>query len=367
MEDTIPLQQDIKLLIHELGKSFSERSEQYDLEESFVFENYKLLKKYQLFSIAIPQELGGGGYAHQEVCDMIRIIAQYCASTALAFSMHQHLVAAAVWRYMHKGESAALLQRIAKEQLVLVSTGASDWLDSSGELTKTEGGYLLNAKKPFASQSVAGDLVISSSRFLDASNNWQVLHFAVPVKSPGVSVLDDWKVLGMRASGSQTIVFDQVFIPESSITLSRGEKLYHPVWDIVLTVAMPLIMSVYVGIAEKSMELSIAMLRKSEGRKQNIATAIGQMNNTLLSAQVQWQAMILRCNDIDFKPYEALTIDILSLTKLVYKRLSRQCQLLADKAFIEKIYLNVCFVMYRQLNSIHYLSGNNMHLPENVC
>ena len=133
---------DWKQLTLDLGKLFASRSEQHDRDGSFVFENYEELKTLRYFSAAIPEELGGGGVTHEEMCGLIRIMAQHCGSTALAFSMHQHLVAAAIWKYKHKGESAPMLQKVAKDQLVLVSTGARDWLDSNGEMTKTDNGYL---------------------------------------------------------------------------------------------------------------------------------------------------------------------------------------------------------------------------------
>jgi Acyl-CoA dehydrogenase, N-terminal domain len=53
----------------------------------------------KLFFAMVPEELGGAGVSHTEMCGLIRDMAQYCPSTALAFSMHQHLVAAAVWNY----------------------------------------------------------------------------------------------------------------------------------------------------------------------------------------------------------------------------------------------------------------------------
>lgn len=313
METTTSTLTDWKQLTHDLGRSFAGRAKQHDQEGTFVFENYAEMKVHGYFSAAIPAELGGGGISHQEMCTLIRIIANYCGSTALAFSMHQHLVAAAVWKYKHKGESAAMLEKVAKDQLVLVSTGARDWLDSNGEMTKTEGGYWLSGKKHFASQSVAGDIAVTSAPYLHPEEGWQVLHFSVPLKTKGVSVLDDWKVLGMRATGSQTIVFDQVFVPDSSIVLARPRNEFHTVWDIVITVAIPLIMSAYMGIAEKAMEIALSIGKKYQRNQQHMPYIIGKMNNSLVSARTQWKAMMTLTDNIAFKPAENITIEMLSL------------------------------------------------------
>ena len=54
----------------------------------------------------------------------------------------------------------------------------------------------------------------------------------------------------MRATGSHTIILDNVFVPDDAVALRRPCGRFHPAWNVILTVAMPLIMSVYAGVAE---------------------------------------------------------------------------------------------------------------------
>jgi alkylation response protein AidB-like acyl-CoA dehydrogenase len=299
-------------LTHELGKEFEARAAEYDLTGSFVHENYRQLKENKFFSAAIPVELGGSGLSHSKMCHLIRIIAHYCGSTALAFSMHQHLIAAAVWKYVHNNEGAEMLKNVAKHELALISTGARDWLGSNGEMKRTKGGYLFSGKKHFASQSAGADVAVTSAPHENENSLSKVLHFSVPMNSSGVSVLDNWDVMGMRATGSQTIVFDQVFIPDSAISLQRPRDAFHPVWHVVLTVALPLIMSAYVGIAEKAQQIAIEK-GKNYGRNKNfIAGMVGRMNNALLSARTGWKAMYHLTNSYEFAPREETTIAMLS-------------------------------------------------------
>ena len=87
---------------------------------------------------------------------MLREIAHHCGSTALALSMHTHLVAAAVWRHNHGQPAEALAAKGRRGELVLVSTGAGDWVDSVGNAERAPGGYRVSAVKRFASGSPAG-------------------------------------------------------------------------------------------------------------------------------------------------------------------------------------------------------------------
>lgn len=299
-------------LAHELGLTFEKRASDYDENGTFVVENYNDLKTYKFFSAAIPIELGGGGASHSQMCAIIKIIGQYCGSTALAFSMHQHLIAASLWKFKHKKLGASMLKNIADKELVLVSTGARDWLGSNGELIKVDGGYLFNGKKHFSSQSPAGDIAVTSATYLNPSQEWQVLHFAVSMKTDGISVADDWNVLGMRGTGSQTIIFKDVFIPEEAIALERLQNEFHPIWNVVLTVALPLIMAAYVGIAEKAMEIALEKGKNYQRNSKHMPYIIGKLKNSLLSAQSQWKAMYALTNDFDFTPNDSITIDMLS-------------------------------------------------------
>jgi alkylation response protein AidB-like acyl-CoA dehydrogenase len=294
-------------VIHTLGEGFASRAETHDESDTFVSDNYMALKERRVFSAAIPEELGGGGASHREISDMLRTLAQYCGSTALALSMHQHLIAAAVWKYRRGQGGEAMLKSVAEKQLVLVSTGAGDWLESNGSITKTEGGYLVSARKHFASQSVVGDMLVTSAPFMD-----EVLHFAVPMNAAGVTVLNDWRTLGMRGTGSHTVKLENVFIPDAAIVLRRPRGAYHPVWNVVLTVAMPLIMSVYVGIAQKAAQLTIGRVRRKKNAKPQVPSMIGEMNNDLVSAQIQLDDMLRIANNYDFEAIDQNGHDILT-------------------------------------------------------
>lgn len=299
-------------LIHELGRDFASRAAEHDEEDSFVSENYAALKEHGFFGAMVPEEFGGGGVLHSEMCELLRTLAQYCGSTALALSMHQHLVGTALWKFKHGQGGEPLLRKVAADQLILISTGANDWIESSGEAVRTEGGYQVTAIKPFASQSVVGDVLVTSAPFNDVEKGWQVLHFPVPVKSPGVTILDNWRALGMRSTGSHSVRLDSVFVPETSVNLRRPRGVFHPVFNVVAAVAMPIVMSVYTGIAQKAAEIAIGAAQKQKRPKPHLAGALGAMRNALTSAEVHWKDMIRITNDLDFEAVNGVGQEILS-------------------------------------------------------
>lgn len=298
-------------LVRELGAGFERRAAAHDSDDSFVSENYAELKAHGFFAAGIPDELGGGGVPHSGMAEILRTMAGYCGSTALAHSMHQHLVAANVWKYRQGQGSEELLRRIATNQPVLVSTGARDWLESNGTMAQAPGGFRVTATKQFASQSAIGDVLVTSAPFHDPAAGRQVLHFSVPLKSEGVTVLDDWRTLGMRGTGSRSVRLESVFVPESAVVLRRPQGEFHPFWNVILTVAMPLIMSVYVGIAQKAAATATDAVRRAKTRKPHAAPLVGAMHNELVTAELNLRDMVRIANDFDFRPEDRNGQDIL--------------------------------------------------------
>jgi alkylation response protein AidB-like acyl-CoA dehydrogenase len=74
----------------ELGPRFAERATTADSQDRFVAENFAELKAHGLTAAGVPEEFGGLGATHAELCQMLRQIANCCGSTGLAFAMHTH-------------------------------------------------------------------------------------------------------------------------------------------------------------------------------------------------------------------------------------------------------------------------------------
>ncbi|MFN0105544.1 MAG: acyl-CoA dehydrogenase family protein [Bryobacteraceae bacterium] len=287
-------------VIEKLGRPFGGRAAAHDAEDRFVSQNFAELKGEKAFSAMVPVELGGGGLPYRQMCEFIRELARHCPSTALAFSMHQHLVAAALWNHRHGNPGEKLLRRVADGELVLVSTGATDWLGSTGTLEPCDGGFRFSARKRFASGCPSGDLLITSGRYRDPNDGWQVLHFPLSMRSEGVQIEDDWKTMGMRGTGSNTVVLDNVFVPADAVSLRRPMGKFHGVWNIVLGVALPLIGAVYIGVAEASAKIA----REFASRRRDDLTAIlvGEMENDRTTAQLAFESIVAMANDLDFTP-----------------------------------------------------------------
>lgn len=257
-----------------------------DEGDTFVAGNYALLKAAGLVEAGVPAELGGGGATVAELAEMLRLLAHGCSSTALAFSMHTHQVAIPAWRWQHQKAAAVepLLRRVAGERIILLSSGGSDWIGGSGEARKVEGGYRVSARKVFTSGAAAGDLLMTGAVVHGEAGD-SVIHFALPMKAPEVRVLDTWRTLGMRGTGSNDVVVEDFFVPDAGVALTRKAGEWHPLFQTISTIAFPLIYAVYLGVAEHARDVAVE-IAKAKPVTQDITALAGRMDTALRAAQL---------------------------------------------------------------------------------
>ncbi len=177
---------------------------------------------------------------------------------------------------------------LAKDELIIAGTGANDWLESSGEAEKVDGGYVVSAHKRFVSGAPGAHLFVTSVSYAGPQGP-EVLHFAIPFNTKSVRIIETWKALGMRGTGSHDVVLDNVFVSDEAIVARRPVGVWHPMWNVVLPTAMPLIVSAYVGLAEASANFAI---EAAKYKKAELASTVGAMLNSLTTAQISLEDMI---------------------------------------------------------------------------
>jgi len=284
---------DLVSIVRELGGKFAARAAEFDETDEFVGENYHALKEAGLVDAGVPKEFGGGGHDVAELAAMLRELAHHCGSTALAFAMHTHQVAIPAWRWVHQKAAPVepLLKRIAAEKIILLSSGGSDWIAGSGKAEKVEGGFKINARKVFSSGAPIGNLLMTSAVWEGDGGGPQVLHFGIPMNSPHVKIIPVWKTLGMRGTGSHDILIDGHVVPDAGVALKRKAGEWHPLFQIISTLAFPLIYGVYLGIAEGARNIAVDLAKKRRP-DDHVTSLVGKMDTELRAAQMAHAHMV---------------------------------------------------------------------------
>lgn len=303
-------------ILDKIGPEIEEQGRACDRSGTFASSNLSLLQRLGFFALGVPADLGGGGANFAQMCAMLRALGRWDGSTALTLSMHSHQVMVPEWKRRVTGApTEGLLKRVAGDGVRLVSSGGSDWLPGSGRAEKVDGGYKIYARKVFSSGSPDGHILMTSAVTNDPEKGPQVLHFPLPMHSEGVKVLSNWDTMGMRGTGSNDVEIDGVFVPDAAIAATRDPDVWHALFHLISMIAMPLVYSVYAGIADGIREGALEQVRRKRSDPA-LLMAVGEMENAYAALNLAHAAMV-DCGEM--KPCEETTNRVMTLRNLTGK------------------------------------------------
>jgi alkylation response protein AidB-like acyl-CoA dehydrogenase len=202
----------------------------HDRDGTYPFESIDALKRVGYFAAPIPVELGGLGVssAHDLVVASSRL-ARGDASVAIGVNMHLAAVlnlerrrqaAVAAGDDRRARAFAASLAGIAGNGVVLaaaISERGQDLTRPATVAVRTEVGWRIEGHKVFCTMSPAATDLYVAVTLTDGDGVERYAYAMVPAGAPGVVVHEDWDALGMRASGSNSISFEGVKLPEHAV------------------------------------------------------------------------------------------------------------------------------------------------------
>jgi alkylation response protein AidB-like acyl-CoA dehydrogenase len=261
----------------EMLERFRARAAGLDEANVYFDEDLAELRAIGYLRAAVPERLGGWGLDLAEMSASQRILARYAPATALSMTMHTYWVGAAAELERSGDSSQRWILDAAVDGQVIAAGHAESGNDipvllSTCRAERVEGGYVLTGRKQFGSNGPAWTWLGAHAIDADAPGGPQTVHAFVERSSPGVQVVDTWNTLGMRPTQSHDTILDGVFVPDARIgrVVPAGDGT--DPYLVAMTVwALPLIATVYVGIAERALELAVA----SATRKTSIAIERG--------------------------------------------------------------------------------------------
>jgi alkylation response protein AidB-like acyl-CoA dehydrogenase len=331
-----------------LADEFRTRASDYDRTGEFPTANYDRMREAGYLKALVPAELGGLGAGLLEMTQAQQALARGCASTALAVNMHQFQIGfmGDMWRRNGAAPLEKTLRRVAEEGIVLGSTGAEaivagDW--TTPTVAKRDGaGYRVTGRKFFCSQAPGMNVVRVQA--LDEESG-DILIMGVPATAEGVSVIETWDTTGMRATASHDVVFENVLVPESAVggKLLKGAPMRQVPMSGVATWFLPLMSSVYLGVAEEAREEAYKALGSginSNNRDDVLTnTMIGQMEADYMAAEATRDQVVGRL-DADREDFVSVVKDAILMKEVVTERaiavVDRAVQIAGGRAFYRK-------------------------------
>jgi alkylation response protein AidB-like acyl-CoA dehydrogenase len=209
-----------------LSVDFATRATEHDRDASFPYENFAALHEAGLLALTVPAEFGGLSASLSTVCGVIEQIARGDPSTALVLSM-QYLGHATLAR--ERRWPPEIYERICREavgEIALLAplrvepelgTPARGGMPAT-TATRCSDGWRLNGHKIYATGS---PIVRYFNTWARTADDPPLLgRFLVPRDTPGFRIVETWDHMGMRATGSHDVLFEDAHLPlESAVEL----------------------------------------------------------------------------------------------------------------------------------------------------
>jgi alkylation response protein AidB-like acyl-CoA dehydrogenase len=217
-------------LAERLAEEIAGRAGEHDRTATFPHGSLAAVKRTGYLAAPVPAGLGGLGVTslHDLVVASSRL-ARGDAALTLGINMHLVFVlnvarvweaAAASGKQRRAAPLAETLEQVGRGGAVFasaISEPRQDLTRPATTATRTAGGWTVAGHKIFCTMSPAADVLYTSVTYTADAGRERYGYALVPRETPGVVVHDDWDALGMRGSGSNSVTFEDVALPESAL------------------------------------------------------------------------------------------------------------------------------------------------------
>ncbi|MBQ8663075.1 MAG: acyl-CoA dehydrogenase family protein, partial [Eubacterium sp.] len=198
-----------------------------DLTEEFPMDNVKKMFRYGIMGMTIPKQYGGAGTDYVSYAIAVEELAKKCASTAVIVSAHNSLCCYPIYGFGNEEQKQKYLPRLAKDTIgAFCLTEPEAGTDASGQQTTAvlEGDhYVLNGSKIFITNGGVADIFIVFAMTDPSKGTKGISAFIVEKSFPGFSVGKVEDKMGIRASSTTEIIFQDFIVPKENLLGVEGK------------------------------------------------------------------------------------------------------------------------------------------------
>ena len=270
----------IAQMVKDLGdKEIRPRLMEWDEAQTLPIE---LLKEKMgalgLMGILIPEEFGGAGFGYTEYVTAISEIGKICGSIGLSVAAHNSLCSGHINQFANDEQKKRWLPKLATGHwlgawaLTEPNTG-SDAMRMKCTATEDGDHFVLNGTKTWITHGITSDVVVVIARTGELLDSHGMTAFVVERGTPGLKAGKKENKLGMRASETAEVIFDDCRVHKDNILGQVGEGFIQAMK--ILDGGRISIAALGLGIAKGALEASIKYSKEREQFGQPISNFQG--------------------------------------------------------------------------------------------
>lgn len=272
-------------MIRQTVKDFAEKNirphfMEWDESQEFPVHVFKALGELGLMGVLVPEEYGGSGLGYHEYVAAIEELAKVCGSVGLSMAAHNSLCTGHIMMFGNEEQKKRWLPKLATGEwigawgLTEANTG-SDALRMQCVAKKDGDEWVLNGTKNWITHGISGNVAVVLARTGDLLDSHGITAFVVERGTPGFRGGKKENKLGMRASETAELIFEDCRIPDANRLGNVGDGFIQAMK--ILDGGRISIAALSLGIAKGAYEASVKYSKERQQFGQPIANfqAIG--------------------------------------------------------------------------------------------
>jgi alkylation response protein AidB-like acyl-CoA dehydrogenase len=220
-------------MVAQMAKDFAEKNirpyvMEWDEAQVFPVGLFKKLGELGLMGVLVPEIYGGSGFGYAEYVAVIQEISKVCGSIGLSLAAHNSLCTGHILAFGSEEQKHAWLPKLATAEwlgawgLTEANTG-SDALNMNTTAVLDGDHYVINGAKNWITHGKSGDLAVVMVRTGDKGDSKGISAVVVERGTPGFTAGKKENKLGMRASETTEMIFDNCRVPKENLLGVEGE------------------------------------------------------------------------------------------------------------------------------------------------
>jgi len=267
----------------------------WDESQEFPVDVFKEMGKLGFMGVLVPEEYGGAGLTYFEYISVIQEVAKVCGSVGLSLAAHNSLCTGHIMTFGNEEQKQKYLPKLATAEwigawgLTEPNTG-SDAGNMKCVAVKDGDHWIINGTKNWITHGISGDVAVVMTRTGDPRQKSNSTAFIVERSTPGFSGGKKENKLGMRASETAEMIFDNCRVPDANRLGEVGDGFKQAMK--ILDGGRISIAALALGIAKGAYEASVQYSKERQqfdkpiASFQGIAFKLADMATDIMAAEM---------------------------------------------------------------------------------
>ena len=200
----------------------------WDEDQTFPLDLFKKLGEHGFMGILVPEQYQGSGLGYQEYITILDEISKVCGSIGLSVAAHNSLCTNHILSFANESQKQQYLPKLATGEWIgawgLTETGSGSDAGGLSTVAKKEGDYyILNGSKNFITHAISAQVCVVIARTGEKGDSHGMTTFIIEKGTAGFSSGKKENKLGMRASETACLFFDNCRIHKDQIIGEEGD------------------------------------------------------------------------------------------------------------------------------------------------